>query len=239
MQAKMADTASSLLAGEPEDQLQWHETFRDGAKNMYRTSYQDMSYGREVSVKSDLPSGYGGHVPSLRHDVLFRNTAFDRETTGRRFNPNRDAFPEFQDQISGIPTYTSQPHGAKKVPTYGTIPHNGTTTMLKPPWGILTSKADPLNHRTTPRTTPRLGATPRLAGVGAAALTPRPGTTSASFKVSSPVPNGSAEMTPMAAASAPSMSPIGMRPSTKFADEVPLIADMPKETDLLAKQLVN
>jgi len=146
---------STCLAGDPEDQASWHASFRDASNNMYRTSYTDMSHGREVCVRSDYPSGYGGHVPSVRHDVLFRNTGFDMETAGRRTDQKRDAFPGFRDQILGIPTTTSCPRGAKKTPTHGIIPHNGTTTMLKPPWGVLTSKSDPLNHRTTPRTTPR------------------------------------------------------------------------------------
>lgn len=148
-------SGSSALAGDPEDQFAWHESFRDQLKNMYRTSYSDMSHGREVAVSSDFPSGYGGHVPSVRHDVLFRNTVFDRELTTRRHHPDREAFPNYQDQISGIPTHTRFPQGAKKTPTYGTVPHNGTTTMLKPPWGVLAGKSDPLNHRTTPRTMTR------------------------------------------------------------------------------------
>merc|ERR1740121_2065344 len=94
------------------DQSSWHESFRDHTSNMYRTSYQDMSHGQEVAVKSDFPSGYGGHVPSFRHDVLFRNNAFDRDCEQRRHDPRREAFPSFQDQISGIPTFTNRPRGA-------------------------------------------------------------------------------------------------------------------------------
>merc|ERR1719436_1963957 len=100
----MASTDGFLNTGDPKTQHQWHETFRDSAKNMFRTSYADMSFGREVAVKSDLPSGYGGHVPSIRHDILFRNTAFDRTTSIRRVDPCRDAFPSFEDHIAGIPT---------------------------------------------------------------------------------------------------------------------------------------
>eukprot|EP00444_Apocalathium_aciculiferum_P024067 CAMPEP_0183421606 /NCGR_PEP_ID=MMETSP0370-20130417/27223_1 /TAXON_ID=268820 /ORGANISM="Peridinium aciculiferum, Strain PAER-2" /LENGTH=256 /DNA_ID=CAMNT_0025605615 /DNA_START=85 /DNA_END=856 /DNA_ORIENTATION=- len=169
-----AAAGSSCFAGDPEDQASWHASFRDASNNMYRTSYTDMSHGKEVCVRSDYPSGYGGHVPSVRHDVLFRNTGFDMETAGRRTDQKRDAFPGFRDQILGIPTTTSCPRGAKKTPTHGIIPHNGTTTMLKPPWGVFTSKSDPLNHRTTPRTTPR--------GLAASSmLTPRPGALGASL----------------------------------------------------------
>lgn len=122
------------------------------AKNMYRTSYSDMTYGREVSVKSDFPSGYGGHVPSVRHDVLFRNTAFDREMSLRKGNRNRDTHSSFEEQIAGVPCTTRFPLGAKRSPTYGTIPHDGTTTMPKAPWAIITTRREPLTHRTTPPT---------------------------------------------------------------------------------------
>lgn len=65
--------------------------------------HQDMSHGRETYARSflvarriranllwlilspfptfdagDYPAGYGGHIPSIRFDVLHRNTAFDR-----------------------------------------------------------------------------------------------------------------------------------------------------------------
>lgn len=169
-----------MKAADPEDQFGWHAAFRDAAKNQYRTSYLDMSHGREVCVKTDFPSGYGGHIPAVRHDILFRNTVFNEEISRRRYDIARDAFPAFTNQILGVPTSTSSPQGAKNVPTYGIIPHDGTTTMLKPPWSILTSKNQPLNHRTTPQTTPRSGgvcATPRReSGSGLSnCTTPRPG----------------------------------------------------------------
>uniref|UniRef100_A0A7S1RVE3 Uncharacterized protein n=1 Tax=Alexandrium catenella TaxID=2925 RepID=A0A7S1RVE3_ALECA len=143
---------AGLVAGDPAEQSLWHEAHRDAAKNMYRTSYSDMSHGREVAVKSDFPSGYGGHVPSVRHDVLFRNTAFDREITVRKGNRNRDTHHPFEEQIAGVPCSTKDPRGAKRPPTYGTIPHDGSTTMPKPPWAIITTRREPLTHRTTPPT---------------------------------------------------------------------------------------
>lgn len=146
---------SSLLAGDPAKQYDWHETHRDMMKNMYRTSYTDMSHGREVAVKSDYPSGYGGHVPNVRHDVLFRNTAFDRQQSQRRNNLNRDAFPPFDSQIDGVPSTTLNPRGAKKPPTYGVVPHDGTTTTPKPPWSVIHSPQEPLSHRTMPPTLAR------------------------------------------------------------------------------------
>mmetsp|Transcript_58264 Transcript_58264/g.164479 ORF Transcript_58264/g.164479 Transcript_58264/m.164479 type:complete len:222 (-) Transcript_58264:27-692(-) len=159
---------SALLGGDPATQYEWHETHRDQKKNMYRTSYTDMSHGREVAVKSDYPSGYGGHVPNVRHDILFRNTAFDREQSMRRTNLNRDAFPQFEPQIGGVPSYTMKPLGAKRAPTYGVVPHDGTTTTPKPPWGVIQSPQGPLTHRNTPptiaRQSPRFGGstTPRM-----------------------------------------------------------------------------
>jgi len=256
----MALEASGFFAGQPEDQWEWHETFRDSSKNMYRTSYTDMSHGREVCVRSDLPSGYGGHVPSVRHDVLFRNTAFDRETVMRRTDANRDAFPSFQDQTSGIPTYTRFPQGAKRTPTYGITPHNGTTTMLKPPWGILTTKNEPLNHRTTPRTTPRLAAgamTPR-SGMGASSglrvnetavktgtmlfspdmmATPRP----PSGAAATPPPGASASARPSSGPGfEPTPSPAAsdrLRQSVRIANQEAEFMDMPTEADILHRQL--
>eukprot|EP00931_Biecheleriopsis_adriatica_P102289 TRINITY_DN77279_c0_g1_i1.p1 TRINITY_DN77279_c0_g1~~TRINITY_DN77279_c0_g1_i1.p1 ORF type:complete len:220 (-),score=34.27 TRINITY_DN77279_c0_g1_i1:179-838(-) len=141
---------AGLVAGEPEAQFEWHECYRDFAKNMYRTSYSDMSRQREVHVRSDYPSGFGGHIPSLRHDVLFRNTQFDRAQDDLRYDPSRDAHPSFQDHIAGIPTATKFPQGAKKPPSYGVVPHDGTTTMLKPPWGVFTTGRMPLSHRAPP-----------------------------------------------------------------------------------------
>lgn len=121
-----------------------HETFHDTTKNMYRSSYADMVSGKEISVKSDLPSGYGGHIPSLRHDILFRNTAFDRTTESKRTDLLRDAFPSFQGQICGSPTYCTNPRGPKTMPTAGTIP----STTCSPPWAVTLPLQDPPTHRT-------------------------------------------------------------------------------------------
>eukprot|EP00746_Dinoflagellata_sp_MGD_P006084 gnl/MRDRNA2_/MRDRNA2_111828_c0_seq1.p1 gnl/MRDRNA2_/MRDRNA2_111828_c0~~gnl/MRDRNA2_/MRDRNA2_111828_c0_seq1.p1 ORF type:complete len:168 (+),score=11.12 gnl/MRDRNA2_/MRDRNA2_111828_c0_seq1:96-599(+) len=121
-----------------------HETFHDTAKNMYRSSYADMVSGNEISVKSDLPSGYGGHIPSLRHDILFRNTAFDRTIDSKRTQTSRDAFPHFGSQISGIPTYCINPRGPKTMPTAGTIP----ASTCSPPWAVTLPLQEPPTHRT-------------------------------------------------------------------------------------------
>eukprot|EP00933_Yihiella_yeosuensis_P061911 TRINITY_DN64780_c0_g1_i1.p1 TRINITY_DN64780_c0_g1~~TRINITY_DN64780_c0_g1_i1.p1 ORF type:complete len:223 (-),score=34.42 TRINITY_DN64780_c0_g1_i1:170-838(-) len=151
-----------MLAGDPAKQFEWHENYRDMMKNMYRTTYTDMAHGRETYCKSDFPSGYGGHIPCIRHDVLFKNTSFERNRVLNRSDPSRDAFPSFVDQISGLPTVTKHPCGAKKNPTKGVVPHDGTTTMLRPPWGIMSSKRDPLNYRATPATMMRSHSSPLL-----------------------------------------------------------------------------
>lgn len=156
-----------MLAGEPARQWEWHESFRDLAKNQFRTSYNDMTHFREVHVRNEYPAGYGGHVPSLRHDVLFRNTAFDRNLHLRRADPSRDAHPSFEMQIAGLPTSTAFPQGAKKNPNLGVVPHDGTTTMPKTPWGLQTGSALPLNQRTIPATMRRNSSAPSLVSAGA------------------------------------------------------------------------
>mmetsp|Transcript_24246 Transcript_24246/g.38834 ORF Transcript_24246/g.38834 Transcript_24246/m.38834 type:complete len:222 (+) Transcript_24246:63-728(+) len=163
----------SKLAGSPETQMEWHESYRDAQKNMYRTSYEDMSMSREVHVRSDYPSGFGGHVRSVRHDILFRNTAFDKEAENLRNDDRRDAYPSFKEHIAGLPTTTRFPRGTKKPPTFGVVPHDGTTTMLKPPWATLTSNCAPLSFRNSPPTmangqlrigTPRVNTAAKNAG---------------------------------------------------------------------------
>jgi len=143
---------SGLIAGDPANQWEWHEAHRDMMKNMYRTSYSDMTQGHKASVKSDFPSGYGGHVPSVRHDIAFRNTAFDTEQWQRRNHPARDRHPSFEEQIAGVPCHTNNPMGARRRPTYGTIPHDGTTSMPKCPWAVATTRREPLTHRMPPPT---------------------------------------------------------------------------------------
>jgi len=125
-----------LRTGDLSSQWKWHETFRDTAKNMYRTSYTDMIHGREIAVQNDFPSGYGGHVPSLRHDILFRNTGFDRQKALMQYDVSRDANPSFKGQIEGVPTYSSKPRGAKKVPTAGTLGGGAKYFNALPPWAV-------------------------------------------------------------------------------------------------------
>jgi hypothetical protein len=138
--------------GDPETQYEWHNTYRDSVDNMYRTTYQDMIHGREVSVKNDFPAGYGGHVPSLRHDVLFRNTEFDRMHELLRNDPGRDVFPSFVNQNKGLPTYTKFPRGVNIPPTANC----GPDVLVKPPWGVTLSLNEPPTFRTSPPGTARL-----------------------------------------------------------------------------------
>lgn len=154
--------AMGLADKDPARQWEWHESYRDLTKNMYRTTYTDASQFRETYVKSEFPVGYGGHIPSLRHDVLFRNTEFDRKQALMRNDPSRDTKPSFVDQIAGIPTYTKFPCGAKNNPSYKVCQRDGTTNPLQP-WGInVNTKRDKLTHRTVPPTMKRAMSMPGL-----------------------------------------------------------------------------
>mmetsp|Transcript_53371 Transcript_53371/g.155279 ORF Transcript_53371/g.155279 Transcript_53371/m.155279 type:complete len:212 (+) Transcript_53371:79-714(+) len=156
-----------MLARDPAKQWEWHEAYRDLAKNMYRTTYSDMIHGRETYVRSDYPAGYGGHDPAIRFDVLHRNTAIDRKLALDRRDPSRDSHPSFNLQLEGLPSVTAFPCGAKKNPTKGVVPHSGTTTEPKAPWGVLRSKHEPLNQRTIPATLRRNVSAPSLVSAGA------------------------------------------------------------------------
>mmetsp|Transcript_12914 Transcript_12914/g.31059 ORF Transcript_12914/g.31059 Transcript_12914/m.31059 type:complete len:170 (+) Transcript_12914:55-564(+) len=129
------------LVGDASQQWKWHESYRDSLKNMYRTSYADMIHGREVAVKSDMPSGYGGHTPSLRHDVLFRNTAFDRMRSSLQSDVRRDTLGAFRKQLEGVPS-SKNPRGPVVPPP-------------AKPWDCPWAKTTPvnaLNHRRVPPT---------------------------------------------------------------------------------------
>jgi len=154
----MATTFDAMARiGDPKTQKEWHGTYSDMSKNMYRTSYQDMIHGREVSVKNDFPAGYRGHIPSLRHDVLFRNTGFDRIREELANDPGRDVFPSFAEQNTGVPTYTKHPRGINKAPTAGC----GPDVLVKPPWALTLTLREPPTFRTSPRLgTPRGGQRP-------------------------------------------------------------------------------
>jgi len=101
--------------------------------NTYRTTYADMTHGLETSIKSDYPSGYGGHVPNLRHQVLFRNTKFDDDLLTRR-HEFRDALPDFTANKLGLPYYTANPRVPTDVNTFGTKMKENP--LISPPWCI-------------------------------------------------------------------------------------------------------
>lgn len=136
-----------LTTGDLGTQKDWHNSYKDLANNMYRTSYQDMIHGREIAVKSDMPSGYGGHIPSLRHDVLFKNTEFDRMRGSLKSDHGRDTMPSFQEQNLGLPAMTPNPRGRPRPPTAGTIPTY--SHYVKPPWALTTHLQEPLTFRTS------------------------------------------------------------------------------------------
>jgi len=217
-----------MLAGAPERQAEWHEAHRDLAKNQYRTSYSDMSNFREVHVKSDYPAGYGGHVPSLRYDVLFRNTSFDQKLHHRRSDPSRDSHPSFDYQISGLPSSTAFPQGAKKNPTLGVVPHDGTTTKPRAPWGVLTGGMRPLDHRTMPATMRRNASAPSLVSAGAmnaGAMQLSP--TSAEGRMT---PTGGSRMSPMGSPGA-----ANLRRTVERANQEASQGRMVSEAEVLAE----
>eukprot|EP00933_Yihiella_yeosuensis_P032940 TRINITY_DN2660_c0_g5_i1.p1 TRINITY_DN2660_c0_g5~~TRINITY_DN2660_c0_g5_i1.p1 ORF type:complete len:228 (-),score=43.02 TRINITY_DN2660_c0_g5_i1:124-807(-) len=225
----MATMNSFPASGDFSDQIEWHESYRDAVKNMYRTTYSDMTHGREVNVKSDYPAGYGGHVPSVRHDVFFRNTAFDRTNTLRRNDPSRDAFPSFEDHLAGIPTSTKFPQGAKKTPTYGVVPHDGTTTTLKPPWGTATTQVSPLNYRSPPPSmvpssrlcTPRVNRAAKIAGSLLTSVAPEPEVFGA--QAASGPPPGSSQS--------------GVQKTVSLANEMAYKGRMPTELEIIAGEV--
>jgi hypothetical protein len=160
----MNSSTGGLLDVDPAKQWEWHEAYRDSFRNQYRTTYTDMSHGRETYARSDYPSGYGGHIPSLRFDVLFRNTAFDRNQVLKRSDPSRDAHPSFKDQLEGVPTFCAKPQGAKKNPSYKVVPHDGTTTNIRAPWGVLKPVVALPNFRNVPSTMTRARSMPSITG---------------------------------------------------------------------------
>lgn len=158
----LSQSSGGLLDVDPGRQWEWHEAHRDMAKNMYRTSYTDMIHFKETSLKSDYPSGYGGHIPNVRFDQLFRNEAFDRNLVLRRNDPSRDAHPSFKDQIAGVPTICAKPQGAKKNPTFKVVPHDGTTGTPLAPWGVVTAVRPVPTFRNVPITLKRARSSPTI-----------------------------------------------------------------------------
>jgi len=162
----MSLSQSGLLEVDPSRQWEWHEAHRDMAKNQYRTTYTDMIHAKETCLKSDFPSGYGGHIPNMRFDMLFRNTAFDRSIVLRRNDPSRDSHPSFKDHIAGIPTVCAKPQGAKKNPTFKVVPHDGTTGTPIAPWAVLNPVRPVPTFRNVPTTLQRARSNPCFGSSG-------------------------------------------------------------------------
>jgi hypothetical protein len=145
----MADTSfeedMTMQPGNMDTQYAWHTAYRDSAKNMYRSSYQDMIHHRDVHVKSDFPAGYGGHNPIFRHDMRFKNTDLFKVRHLQMTDVSRDAFPSFEPNKTGVPGFCYNPRGAKQVPLLGQVPVYG----LKSPWAI-TKPNGHLNYRKAP-----------------------------------------------------------------------------------------
>jgi len=166
MSQSVSGLPMNMIDKDPALQWKWHEAYRDMNKNMYRTSYTDATHFRETYVRSDFPAGYGGHIPSIRHDILHRNTEFDRKQACMRQDPSRDSMVSFNDQISGVPTVTKYPCGAKKNPTKNVSLHDGTTRPLAP-WGITVNASREMpNQRSIPATLLRARSTPMLQQAG-------------------------------------------------------------------------
>lgn len=145
--------ASQNIMGETgnmDTQWNWHAAYRDCHKNMYRTSYTDMTHHRESYVKSEFPAGYGGHNPRLQHDVLFRNSDFNKVRGMMAASASRDSFATFDYLQAGVPGFCANPKGAKRPPTYGIIPKVG---QMVSPWAV-TSQLQPVpTMRTRPAMT--------------------------------------------------------------------------------------
>jgi len=238
---------SNLPPRDPAAQFEWHEAYRDSVKNMYRTTYTDASHFRETYVKSDYPAGYGGHIPAVRHDVLHRNTEFDRKQTLMRSDPSRDAKPSFVDQIAGIPTITKYPCGAKHNPTYKVVYRDGTTAPLAP-WGVTSNnRREALNQRTMPATMKRTVSMPGLgrsnqAGMGAGSMIAGPDVTEMRMSPSSGQLQGASQqmMEPPTMMSPGQMMSPGsnrLQRTVDFANQEAMMGEMPSEADILHEHM--
>lgn len=131
------------LKGDLSGQWHWHGAFRDSNKNMFRTTYSDTIHGREVAVKSDFPSGYGGHVACVAHDVLFKNTEVHEKLQKQAVDPQRDCFPSFMQQKVGA---GSENKAKEETPTYGSLPD----VRVQPPWAITPAVRSMPSYRMIP-----------------------------------------------------------------------------------------
>ena len=128
------------------DRYEWHKSFRDEVKNMYRTNYHDFMNRDPVALQSDFPSGYGGNKPAIRHQVLHRNTDFE-QTYGHtrdasKASNDRFHFPDFTSTKQGVPIFTQNPRIPNPQFEYCTALGGHLTvddqiaTYKKAPWGL-------------------------------------------------------------------------------------------------------
>merc|ERR1719386_490720 len=106
MKASPRDKRPQATPVDIHNQKDWHGEYRDLTRNQYRTCYHDMILSLEVAVKSDKPSGYGGHVANVGADVLFKNTEFDTKQEIMRKDEQRERLPEYDYQLNGLPAFT-------------------------------------------------------------------------------------------------------------------------------------
>ena len=92
----------------------YHESFNDEMKNMYRTNYHDFMDKKPVTFISDFPCGYSGYQANLKHDIIHRNTSFEK-TYGHTRDPSlpnihgRFRLPDFKSCKEGKPGFTENP----------------------------------------------------------------------------------------------------------------------------------
>ncbi|CAD7927165.1 unnamed protein product [Amoebophrya sp. A25] len=147
MEMTKEEIEEACLKGDLSRQWEWHSTFRDAAKNMYRTNTFDGLHMRENCVRSNYPSGYGGHVPQLKHDMLHLNTAQYEKMKLASVDPGRDTFPSFKQQKDGQATFSQQAQAS--TPTFGTLPD----VRVQPPWAITPPICTVPSFRVTPNMT--------------------------------------------------------------------------------------
>jgi len=144
-----------------DSQLRWHRTYWDEVTNKYRSSTRDMMQGKEVVVKNDYPCGYQGNAPSVKFDMLYRNTQFDVVQKEREMDPMRNAYPisEYHKVKTRMDPIYSKDEVPDTCPTLKTIPQVegplGGPALMKAPWGMFGPNYNALGP-TRPRLTFRL-----------------------------------------------------------------------------------
>merc|ERR1711920_33715 len=157
------------------------------------------------------------------------------------------------DHIAGRPTHTKNPKGAKQAPTYGVVPHDGTTTMLRPPYGQLVSDRNALNHRnrppsmrgSRPQTSPAMPLSARPQTSPAFSLADGSGTSRSNAAAMSASGVMLSARGPAQIVSNTASQPLvdaqpqsdQLRNTVSMANEEAQRCRMPTETEILAKQL--